>query len=164
MMQPPSLDNLPASLDPVEALRGEQSQLEAWIRESTTALEALNEELTEWQRDLARQQAELDQREAALQEAENQAVADGRTVAKLEAELDEHRVWAGELREMRRLLRQQGAMLVSLGAAAPADADDAFPEQDLSEEDDDEEDQDATARSNGLRRRGAARRGYRRPS
>jgi DNA repair exonuclease SbcCD ATPase subunit len=111
MLHPPSLDAVHSALDPVEALRGEQSQLESWVRESTVALEALNDELTEWQRDLARRQAELDQREAALQEAER----------------EEHCQWTDELREVRRLLRQQGSMLVSLGATLPTDEEDEAP-------------------------------------
>jgi chromosome segregation ATPase len=218
MLQPPSLDAVHSGLDPVEALRGEQSQLEAWVRESTTALEALNDELTEWQRDLTRQQAELDQREAALCEAESLATSEGRTVAVLEAELtrvrdesrqleeenaeqlqtqnglerqlvaaqtalraarkhadeladaldaererelEEHRLFAGELREMRRVLHQQGAMLVSLGAALPADEEET-PDQELAEGDD-AAGADAAGRAAELRRRGAARRANRRP-
>jgi chromosome segregation ATPase len=164
MLHPPSLDAVHSSLDPVEALRGEQSQLEAWVRESTVALEALNEELTEWQRDLARQQAELDQREAALQEAELLAAAEGRSLASLEAELEEHRTWAGELREVRRLLRQHGSMLVSLGATLPTDDEDQAPADQELAADDDTTAADAAARAADLRQRVAAGRTLRRPS
>ena len=63
-----SIETLREALAPVEALRGEHSQLESWVRESFTAMDALHGELSDWQRDLTRQQAQLDQREAALQE------------------------------------------------------------------------------------------------
>jgi len=66
----PSIEALRTALAPVEALRGEQSQLESWVFESFTALDALHDELSDWQRDLTRQQAALDQREAALTDAE----------------------------------------------------------------------------------------------
>jgi septal ring factor EnvC (AmiA/AmiB activator) len=226
MLQPPSLDDLQTALEPVDALRGEHSQLETWIHESTAALEALHEDLTAWQRDLTRQQAELDQRKAALDEAETQAAAEGRDAATLteklaktqgecrqleednadqaqtigdlerqlvaaqtelrsvrkhvdeladslddqrERELDEHRLWASEFRDMRRLLARQGEMLVSLGAAVPPDEND---DQDAAASvsaaaEGDEANQatgDATARTADVRRRGAPRRAHRRPS
>jgi hypothetical protein len=63
-----SIETLRSALAPVEALRGEHSQLESWLCESFTAIDALHDELSDWQRDLTRQQALLDQREAALRE------------------------------------------------------------------------------------------------
>jgi len=48
------------SLRPVESLRDEQTQLEAWVHQSFAALERLHSELDEWQRELTRQQADLD--------------------------------------------------------------------------------------------------------
>ena len=74
-----SIESLREALAPVEALRGEHSQLESWVRESFSAMDALHGELSDWQRDLTRQQALLDQREAALKEGseahESEAVA-----------------------------------------------------------------------------------------
>lgn len=67
----PPKDAIRDALAPVDALRGEQSQLETWVSESIAGLESLNHELTEWQRELARQQAQIDQREAAVTEAES---------------------------------------------------------------------------------------------
>jgi chromosome segregation ATPase len=70
MLRPPSIDALRTALEPVEALRGEHSQLEASVRDSFAALEALHNELSEWQRELTREQAQLDQREAKVNDAE----------------------------------------------------------------------------------------------
>ena len=64
-----SIDTLREALAPVEALRGEQSELESWVRESFATLDALHGELSDWQRDLTRQQALLDQRQAAADDA-----------------------------------------------------------------------------------------------
>jgi chromosome segregation ATPase len=64
-----SIDTLREALAPVEALRGEQSELESWVRESFATLDALHGELSDWQRDLTRQQALLDQRQAAVDDA-----------------------------------------------------------------------------------------------
>jgi chromosome segregation ATPase len=97
----PSLEVLHAALGPVEELRGDHSQLESTMRESLAELETLHDELTQWQRDLTRQQAELDQRAAAAAE---------------------QRQWGEQLRELCRLVERQGAMLESLGARAPEDA------------------------------------------
>jgi hypothetical protein len=47
-------------LMPVEALRDEHTQLEAWVHQSFSALERLHSELDEWQRELTEQQADLD--------------------------------------------------------------------------------------------------------
>jgi chromosome segregation ATPase len=48
-------------LKPVEALRDEQTQLEAWVHQSFAALERLHSDLDEWQQELTRQQADLDE-------------------------------------------------------------------------------------------------------
>ncbi|MBL9164682.1 MAG: hypothetical protein JNL18_18280 [Planctomycetaceae bacterium] len=64
-----SIDTLREALAPVEALRGEQSELESWVRESFATLDSLHGELSDWQRDLTRQQALLDQRQAAVDDA-----------------------------------------------------------------------------------------------
>nr|MBA3485071.1 hypothetical protein [Pirellulales bacterium] len=95
-----SIETLRSALAPVEALRGEHSQLESWLCESFTAIDALHGELSDWQRDLTRQQALLDQREAALREGiETRA---GALAAERERADDERRRWTDELREMRR--------------------------------------------------------------
>jgi chromosome segregation ATPase len=224
MLQPPSLDALQSALEPVDALRGEQSQLESWIRESTAALEALHDDLNAWQRDLTRQQAELDQRQAALDDAAAHAADEGRQAAALaaelaqlqgeyrqleeenaeqaqalgnldrqlvaaqtelrtarkhaeeladaldrerERELDQHRLWAGEFRDMRRLLARQGEMLVSLGAVVAPDDDDLAAEaSDADATNGDNADEpvgEASLRPADHPRRGAMRRTYRRP-
>lgn len=212
MVEPPSIDALRSALAPVEALRGEQSELEAWVRESFTTLESLHDELTEWQRELTRQQAQLDQREAgaadaaalqaelikaqdearqleqenaeqlqALDDLELQlsaAQAELRLTRKHAEELtdsldiereraiDEHRLWTGELRDMRRLLLEQSEMLVSLGASAPPDdgPNDEAARLQVSDqaEGDEGPEHDAAARSAELRRRASARRAHRR--
>ena len=97
MVESPSIEALREALAPVEALRGEQSQLESWIRESFAAIDALHGDLSEWQRELTRQQALLDQREAALQDA-----SEGRepkAVAALERQLAESQNEARQLEE-----------------------------------------------------------------
>ncbi len=178
MVEAPALDAVRSALAPVEELRGEQSQLESWMRESFATLESLHDELSEWQRELARQQEEFDQHVAAAHDgggapsgavverqdrlarsqdalrhleeenaeqlhaiaeldrqliaAEAELRARRATVdelsAALEAQqqrsLEEQRLWAGELRELRRLLERQGEVLASLaGAADDADED-----------------------------------------
>ena len=97
-----SIEKLRRALAPVEALRGEHSQLELWLRESFATMEALHGELSDWERDLTRQQAQLDQREAAL-ETERERADDPR------------RLGTEELREMRRLMERD--------SAAPLDED-----------------------------------------
>jgi chromosome segregation ATPase len=228
MHEPPSMEALHSALDPVEALRGEQSQLEAWVRDSVAALDALHDDLNEWQRHLTRQQAELDQREAALTEAESRSAAEGRDCAALETQLaqvreearqleeenaeqsqtlgdlerkliaaqtelraarkhadeladaldaererdiDDHRLWAGELRDMRRLLVRQGEMLVSLGAAAPPDDEEPDAEAvelgesaQVAADDATASTNDPTAPAAEHRRRGSSRRAHRRSS
>jgi hypothetical protein len=84
-----SIETLRRALAPVEALRGEHSQLESWLCESFTAMDSLHGELSDWQRDLTRQQAMLDQREAALQEGIE--VRKSEAVATLELELTRSR-------------------------------------------------------------------------
>ena len=146
MIAAPSPDILHAALAPVEELRGEHSQLESSVRESFAALETLHDELTEWQRELTREQAEFDQRAAAEADAESQlaiAQSELQTLRQraedlaraLDAErqrnVDESGIWADELRDMRRLLERHSAMLVSLGAEAPDEGDpDALGEND----------------------------------
>jgi chromosome segregation ATPase len=140
---PPSIGTLRSAHDPVEALRGEQSELESWIRESTAALEAMHDELAEWQRDLARQQAALDQREASVADAELSTASD--ELAALTAELEQARAdvrrleneraeqqqsFGAELGGIRQLLERHSRLLESLGAAVPADADPAEPTAD----------------------------------
>jgi chromosome segregation ATPase len=61
-----AVDSLQATLEPLEALHGEHSQLETWVHDSFSALEKLHSELTEWQSELARKQTELDLREDAI--------------------------------------------------------------------------------------------------
>jgi DNA repair exonuclease SbcCD ATPase subunit len=69
MVELRSIETLREALAPVAALRGEQTAFEAWVRESFAALDALHGELSDWQRDLTRQQALLDQRQAAFDDA-----------------------------------------------------------------------------------------------
>ena len=57
MIAPRSVEALRSALTPVEALRGEQSQLESWVLESFASVDSLQSELADWQRDLTRQQA-----------------------------------------------------------------------------------------------------------
>lgn len=92
-----SIETLREALAPVEALRGEQSQLETWVRESFSTMDALHGELADWQRDLTRQQAVLDQREAALQEGVE--TRESETVARLEQELTQSRDETRQLEE-----------------------------------------------------------------
>jgi DNA repair exonuclease SbcCD ATPase subunit len=79
-----------------DTLAGEHSQLEAWVRESFAAMEALQGELSEWQRELTREQAALDQREAAVKEAN---VRDSEALAALEQQLTDAREEARQLEE-----------------------------------------------------------------
>lgn len=100
MKAAPPLEILHAALEPVEELRGDHSQLESTVRESLAELEMLHDELTQWQRELTRQQAEVDQRTAAAAEQSR---------------------WGEELGEVRRLVERQGELLESLLARAPAE-------------------------------------------
>jgi len=65
-----TFESLQASLEPLESLRGEQTQLESWVNESFQSLETLHGELTEWQSELARKQTALDLREDALEKCQ----------------------------------------------------------------------------------------------
>jgi hypothetical protein len=89
-------------------LAGERSQLESWVRESFAAMDSLHDELAQWQRDLARQQAELDQREAAL--ADGVPAGESAAIARVEQKLTD------ELRELRKLIERQGSLLDRLSA------------------------------------------------
>jgi chromosome segregation ATPase len=224
MASPPTIDLSAFALDPVEALRGEQSQLEDWMRESLAALESMHGELAEWQRDLTRRHAELDQREAAAAAAGERESGEARDFAQLEQQvsqareenrqleeenteqlqaletlerqlgaaqaelrtvrrhaeeltlafeaereraMDEHRLWTGELREMRRVLQRQGQMLISLGASAPlGDDGEADPAAETAAATDatdaDPATADAAARAAELRLRATTRRAGRR--
>ncbi len=222
MVAAPSIDILNSALAPVEELRG---QFEASLRESFAELDALYDELTEWQRDLTREQAELDQRAAAVADAEARtsidpgeladaqqqlvlaqeysrqleeenadqlqtledlerqlvaAQAELRTVRKhadeltvaLETErvraVDEHRLWSGELRDMRRMMELQAGMLESLGGKPAVDEgrDDAADADEAHASDDAGEApaalNDAAARAAEFRRRATSRRAHRR--
>lgn len=88
-----TVDSLHASIEPLESLHGEHSQLEMWVHDSFAALEKLHSELTEWQSELARKQTELDLREDAVRRSEEQVV-DGDAVEQLEH-------WKGELDDSR---------------------------------------------------------------
>jgi chromosome segregation ATPase len=220
MASPPTIDLSSLALDPVEALRGEQSQLEDWMRESLAALESMHGELAEWQRDLTRRHAELDPRAAAVAEASEPKTGEARDFVQVEQQLaqareenrqleeenaeqlqaledlerqfgaaqaelrtvrrhaeeltlafeserersmDEHRLWTGELREMRRVLQRQGQMLISLGATAPlGDDGEGDPAAEAAAATDatdaDPTTADAATRTAELRRRATSRR------
>lgn len=102
-----SIDTLREALAPVEALRGEQSELESWVRESFATLDTLHGELSDWQRDLTRQQALLDQREAAI---DDHSATLGE-VAELERRL------SAALEENRQLLEESCDQLQSMEVA-----------------------------------------------
>jgi hypothetical protein len=92
-----------ASIDTLrETLRGEQSQLELWVRESMAAMDSLHLELADWERDLKRRQAELEDREESLR----------KTAASRDGDVQ------SELRELRRLVERQGEVLERLAKAA----------------------------------------------
>lgn len=61
-----SIESLNATLEPLEALRGEHDQLEEWVNDSFQSLEKLHEDLSIWQAELARKQTEIDLREDAV--------------------------------------------------------------------------------------------------
>lgn len=226
MVEAPSIDALRSTLAPVEALRGEHSQLESSVVEAFASLESMHVELAEWQRELTRRQAELDQREAAVSdgattgrgksedasalelqlaqtreelrqlEDENadqlQAIDDlDRQLVTAQTELrmlrkqteelalaletererstDEHRLWTGELREMRRLLERQGETLTWLAGGEHAeepveDVRSTPPPREVAAGDD-ADSGDSTTRAAELRRRASTRRAaHRRPS
>lgn len=91
MVELRSVETLREALAPVEALRGEQSELEAWVRESFTTLETLHGELSDWQRDLIRQEALLDQRQAAIDDRSESFAATVELERRLAAAEEENR-------------------------------------------------------------------------
>jgi DNA repair exonuclease SbcCD ATPase subunit len=78
-----------------ESLRSEQSQLEAWVRDSMAAMDGLHAELAEWERDLTRRESDVERRESELR----QSTSDRETEV------------AAELRLLRRLIQRQGDAL-----------------------------------------------------
>jgi len=66
-----TIESLRGSLQPIEELRNEQSQLEGWVQESFVSLEKLHEELSSWQGELVRQETDIDLRESALGKAQD---------------------------------------------------------------------------------------------
>jgi chromosome segregation ATPase len=101
-----SIDTLRQALAPVEALRGEQSELESWVRESFATLDALHGELSDWQRDLTRQQALLDQRQAAADDAGDVAEQVAEYERRLTEAEDEYRQLESENAEQLRTLEE----------------------------------------------------------
>lgn len=96
MPKPETIESIQATLQPLEALQGEQTQLETWVHDSFGALEKLHEELSDWQTELARKQTELDLREDALEKCKVEG-----------SDLDEHVVqWKQELDEAREEIHQ----------------------------------------------------------
>ncbi len=67
-----AIESIPTALEPLEALRGEHTQLESWVHDSFGALEKLHGDLSEWQSELARKQTDLDLREDALEKFQGQ--------------------------------------------------------------------------------------------
>jgi hypothetical protein len=99
-----AVDSLQATLEPLEALHGEHSQLETWVHDSFSALEKLHSELTEWQSELARKQTELDLREDSLSRNESRSNSvvssdSSEELALLRQELTESREEAQQLEE-----------------------------------------------------------------
>jgi len=96
-----AVDSLHATLEPLEALHGEHSQLEAWVHDSFSALEKLHSELTEWQSELARKQTDLDLREDALSRSGTRTVSgdSAEQLAHWQQELAEARAEAQQLEE-----------------------------------------------------------------
>jgi DNA repair exonuclease SbcCD ATPase subunit len=74
-----------------ESLRSEQSQLEAWVRDSIAAMDALHAELAEWERELTRREADLERRENELRQSTS----------------DRDNEVAAELRLLRRMIQRQ---------------------------------------------------------
>jgi chromosome segregation ATPase len=101
-----SIDTLRQALAPVEALRGEQSELESWVRESFATLDALHGELSDWQRDLTRQQALLDQRQAAVDDAGDVAEQVAEYERRLNEAEDEYRQLESENAEQLQTLEE----------------------------------------------------------
>lgn len=132
-----------------EALAGEHSQLESWVRESFAAMDALHGELSDWQRDLTRQQALLDQRRAALGE---------RAQASEHQYADEvNAAFTSELQELRRMIERQASLLERLCDAAEVGSP-------LSDGDAQDETLDAGDGAAELLRRASTRDASRRPT
>lgn len=96
-----AVDSLQDTLEPLETLHGEHSQLEAWVHDSFSALEKLHSELTEWQSELARKQTELDLREDEIRRNESQTVSGDaeEQIAHWQHELNEARQETQQLEE-----------------------------------------------------------------
>jgi len=82
-----AIESLQATLEPLSALQGEHTQLEAWVNDSCEALENLHRELAEWQNELARKQTVLDLREDALEKCQIEEDDLGTKVETWQAEL-----------------------------------------------------------------------------
>ena len=65
-----AIESIQAAMEPLEALQGEHTQLEAWVHDSFGALEKLHGDLSDWQTELARKQTELDLREDELEKCQ----------------------------------------------------------------------------------------------
>jgi chromosome segregation ATPase len=94
-----TIESIQATLQPLEQLQGEQTQLETWVNDSFTALEKLHEELTEWQTELARKQTELDLREDALDQCQQEGGDLGERAVQWKRQLDEARNEISQLEE-----------------------------------------------------------------
>ena len=62
-----NIEALREAISPVEELRGDGSKIADSVSDSFAELEALHEELDQWQQELTRQQAELDARQSGDQ-------------------------------------------------------------------------------------------------
>jgi len=94
-----TLESLQATLEPLAAMQGEHTQLEAWVNNSCQALENLHGELAEWQNELARKQTKLDLREDALEKCQHQEEEISTQVEQWKADLAAAREEAGQLKE-----------------------------------------------------------------
>lgn len=91
-----AIESIQATLEPLEALHGEHTQLETWVHDSFESLENLHSELVQWQSELARKQTELDLREDALDKCQAQ-----------EQDLDEQAAqWKHDLEEARQEIQR----------------------------------------------------------
>ena len=94
-----AIESLQSTLEPLQELQGEQTQLEAWVNESFKALESLHGELAEWQSVLARKQTELDMREDNLENFSQDNSHLEEKVTEWESELAQAREEIGQLEE-----------------------------------------------------------------
>jgi len=94
-----TIESIQATLQPLEDLQGEQTQLEAWVHDSFSALEKLHEELSEWQTELARKQTEIDLREDALEKSQEHESDLGTHVTQWKKDLAEAREEVQQLEE-----------------------------------------------------------------